>query len=62
MRALLNEKLKQWNCLSVFSNILWQGKTVKWFTDNQNCVDIVQSGSMKLHVIARNMSTKGYFN
>lgn len=23
------------------------GKTVKWFTDNQNCVKIIESGSMK---------------
>lgn len=24
-----------------------EGKTVKWFTDNQNCVKIIESGSMK---------------
>ena len=26
----------------------FQGKTIKWFTDNKNCVKIVKSGSMKL--------------
>ncbi|XP_063446947.1 uncharacterized protein LOC134726472 [Mytilus trossulus] len=33
------------------------GKTIKWFTDNQNCVKIVNSGSMKenLHVIAKSI-------
>jgi len=33
------------------------GKTIKWFTDNQNCVKMVNSGSMKenLHVIARSI-------
>lgn len=28
----------------------FQGKTIKWFTDNQNCVKIVKSGSMKLEL------------
>ncbi|CAC5414329.1 unnamed protein product [Mytilus coruscus] len=33
------------------------GKTIKWFTDNQNCVKIVNSGSMKenLHIIAKSI-------
>ena len=26
---------------------LFMGKSLKWFTDNQNCVRIVQAGSMK---------------
>jgi hypothetical protein len=28
----------------------FQGKTIKWFTDNQNCVKIVKSGSMNLEL------------
>ena len=28
----------------------FQGKTIKWFTNNQNCVKIVKSGSMKLEL------------
>ena len=28
----------------------FQGKRIKWFTDNQNCVKIVKSGSMKLEL------------
>ena len=28
----------------------FQGKTIKWFTDNQNCVKMVKSGSMKLEL------------
>lgn len=34
-----------------------QGKTVKWFTDSQNCKKIIESGSMKLElqVMARNI-------
>ena len=28
----------------------FHGKTIKWFTDNQNCVKIVKSGSMKLEL------------
>ena len=33
------------------------GKTIKWFTDNQNCVKIVNSGSMKenLHIVAKSI-------
>lgn len=33
---------------------VFEGKVIKWFTDNQNCIRIVQSGSMneKLHTIA----------
>ena len=33
------------------------GNAIKWFTDNQNCVEIVNSGSMKenLQVIARSI-------
>ena len=32
--------------LKSFQNI-FSGKSIKWFTDNQNCCRIVQSGSMK---------------
>jgi hypothetical protein len=28
----------------------FQGKTIKWFPDNQNCVKIVKLGSMKLEL------------
>jgi hypothetical protein len=39
--------------LSCFK-ISFQGKTIKWFTDNQNWVQIVNAGSMKekLHSLA----------
>ena len=39
--------------LSCFKNS-FQGKTIKWFTDSQNCVKIVNAGSMKekLHSLA----------
>ena len=39
--------------LSSFCNV-FQGKVIKWFTDNQNCTKIVKTGSMneKLHIIA----------
>ena len=42
--------------LQSFENV-FQGKTLKWFTDNQNCVRIVKSGSMKeeLQCLARNI-------
>lgn len=35
----------------------FSGKVIKWFTDNQNCVKIVNTGSMKedLHIIARSI-------
>lgn len=29
---------------------VFEGKTLKWFTDNQNCVKIVKSGSMKFEL------------
>ena len=32
-----------------FRNV-FEGKTLKWFTDNQNCVKIVKSGSMKFEL------------
>ena len=34
-------------CLDSFSNLL-ENKTIRWFTDNQGVVSIVQNGSMKL--------------
>ena len=36
-----------------------KGKTLKWFTDNQNCIRIVKSGSMKLDLqaLARSIFT-----
>jgi hypothetical protein len=39
--------------LSCFKNS-FQGKIIKWFTDSQNCVKIVNAGSMKekLHSLA----------
>ena len=39
-----------------FRNV-FEGKTLKWFTDNQNCVRIVKSGSMKfeLQTIAKSI-------
>ena len=39
-----------------FMNV-FKGKTLKWFTDNQNCVRIIKSGSMKLelNVLARSI-------
>lgn len=30
----------------------FQGKTIKWFTDNQNCVRIVKAGSMKVDLLS----------
>jgi hypothetical protein len=33
-----------------FRNV-FEGKTLKWFTDNQNCVKIVKSGSMKYQLL-----------
>lgn len=42
--------------LKAFQHCL-KGKTVKWLTDNQNCISIVKSGSMKteLHSLARSI-------
>ena len=41
------------SCLRTFQNML-VGKVVKWFTDSQNCVHIIKSGSSKqiLHKLA----------
>ena len=56
---------KMWNSVEKVQSSTWremkaielalssfkdQGKTIKWFTDNQNCVKIVKSGSMKLEL------------
>ena len=42
--------------LLTFRNV-FEGKTMKWFTDNQNCVKIVKSGNMKfeLQTIAKSI-------